>query len=228
MPAAASYLYYRYLRLPGARAKAASYPAVAAALAAAAAKAAAAAAAAAVALPAGSSTGNSSSSSGGGTRLVTPPPRSPAMFPWESAFTGAAGKGELPHSLTCTCLPPLASPAPAPAPAAGEEACPSWAPTGAHEIHVSGDIAASVWAHWQAHRAPLPRGTACVPRESSWLGRVGWPLLQGIADFWLARAVTDTAGARVPGFNAPLELLPSPPPPPPLLVLLGGPGNIHC
>ena len=35
---------------------------------------------------------------------------------------------------------------------AGVETCPSYAPTGTQEIHISGDVAVSVWQYWQATR----------------------------------------------------------------------------
>ena len=31
----------------------------------------------------------------------------------------------------------------------GVETCPNWAPTGTNEIHISSDVAISVWQYWQ-------------------------------------------------------------------------------
>lgn len=73
----------------------------------------------------------------------------------------------------------------------GIETCPSWAPTGQHEVHISSDVAVSVWQYWQATR----------DGGSGWLREVGFPILSGVADFWTSRLVADTPGAVVAGYN---------------------------
>lgn len=85
----------------------------------------------------------------------------------------------------------------------GVETCPAWAPTGTHEVHISADVAVSVWQYWQASRDV----------GSGWLREVGYPLLAGIADFWVSRAVADTPGAVVAGYNdgTPGAVVPAPP-----------------
>ena len=59
----------------------------------------------------------------------------------------------------------------------GEETCPSWAPTGLREIHINGDIAAAVWSFWRATQ----------DESGGWLAQTAWPLLSGIAEFWMVR-----------------------------------------
>eukprot|EP01119_Soliformovum_irregulare_P008598 TRINITY_DN21702_c0_g1_i1.p1 TRINITY_DN21702_c0_g1~~TRINITY_DN21702_c0_g1_i1.p1 ORF type:complete len:726 (+),score=154.23 TRINITY_DN21702_c0_g1_i1:209-2179(+) len=66
------------------------------------------------------------------------------MYPWESAFTG-------------------------------EEVCPTSAPTGQLEQHISGDIA---FAIQQLYR---------LSGDKHWLKTQGFPMLQGIATFWASR-----------------------------------------
>lgn len=74
---------------------------------------------------------------------------------------------------------------------AGVEACPRGYPTGEKEIHVSGDVAVSVWQYWQVTR-DLPSG---------WLRDVAFPILAETADFWVSRALADTPGATVRGWS---------------------------
>ena len=69
----------------------------------------------------------------------------------------------------------------------GVETCPSWADTGLYEIHISGDIAVAAWRFYQ-----FAGGIAAGPIP--WLVDVGYPLLSGIADFWVDRAHKDTPG----------------------------------
>jgi protein-glucosylgalactosylhydroxylysine glucosidase len=70
----------------------------------------------------------------------------------------------------------------------GVETCPSWAPTGTREIHISGDISyAATQLFW-------------MTGDVTWLGSEGWPLLSGIADFWVSKAVASTPGAAVRGW----------------------------
>lgn len=72
----------------------------------------------------------------------------------------------------------------------GYEVCPSWAPTGTREIHISGDIAYMVWQYWRANQS-MP-----------WLQSVGYPLLANIAEFWISKATVDTALRSIaPGSN---------------------------
>eukprot|EP00762_Andalucia_godoyi_P004226 ANDGO_05456.mRNA.1 Acid trehalase-like protein 1 len=67
-----------------------------------------------------------------------------AMFPWESAQTGA-------------------------------ETCPSWAPTGQQEQHISGDIVvAAEFVYWLTRQPDFQFGIAC-------------PLATNIAEFWASR-----------------------------------------
>jgi len=65
----------------------------------------------------------------------------------------------------------------------GLETCPSWADTGLYEVHISGDIALSAWRAWQ------------FGGDVEWLRSIGYPLLSGIADFWVSRALADTPGS---------------------------------
>ena len=76
----------------------------------------------------------------------------------------------------------------------GEETCPSWAPTGTREIHINGDIAAAVWSFWKA----------TLDASDGWLTATAWPLLEGIADFWMSKLALDNVGAPA---GAPLSLL---------------------
>merc|ERR1711997_450685 len=55
----------------------------------------------------------------------------------------------------------------------GKEVCP-WKP-GLHEIHITGDVSFAFWQYWQASG------------NKRWLGEVGWPILLGVARFWLSR-----------------------------------------
>lgn len=64
----------------------------------------------------------------------------------------------------------------------GEETCPSWAATGQLEQHISGDIAVAVHQYWMA------------TMDQQWLASVGFPLLEGIADFWTSRVQKGTDG----------------------------------
>jgi len=56
----------------------------------------------------------------------------------------------------------------------GEEVCPSWAPTGQLEQHISGDISFAFQQYWD------------VTKDVSWLKSV-YPLIYGIAQFWASR-----------------------------------------
>ena len=65
----------------------------------------------------------------------------------------------------------------------GEEQAP--APWGVREIHISGDVAVALWAFWRSSQ----------DGSSGWLAATAWPMLSGIADFWLARLAADNPGA---------------------------------
>lgn len=71
----------------------------------------------------------------------------------------------------------------------GVETCPPYAPTGEAEIHISGDVAAAFWQHFQ------------VTGDVAWLRDIAYPVLEGIADFWMSRTLADTPGAIIEGKN---------------------------
>ena len=81
----------------------------------------------------------------------------------------------------------------------GVETCPPYAPTGEGEIHVSGDVSVAVWQHF------------CATGDVRWLAGVGFPVLAGVADFFLARALADSPGAVVEGANGRLYFSGLPP-----------------
>jgi trehalose/maltose hydrolase-like predicted phosphorylase len=58
----------------------------------------------------------------------------------------------------------------------GSEETPSCCNTGKWEVHVNADIALAFWQHWLA------------TGDRSWLTREAWPVVAGIADFWVSRA----------------------------------------
>jgi hypothetical protein len=70
----------------------------------------------------------------------------------------------------------------------GLEVCPSWAATGLREIHINGDIAMAVWMYWRSTQ----------DNGNQWLETVGYPILSGIADFWVSRLLADNPGAVIP------------------------------
>ena len=82
----------------------------------------------------------------------------------------------------------------------GAETCPTYSPNGEGEIHISGDVAVAVWQHFQA------------TRDAAWLEGVGFPILAGVADFYLSRALADSPGAAVSGANGRLYFAGAPPP----------------
>ncbi len=65
----------------------------------------------------------------------------------------------------------------------GEEDTPTWANTGLWEIHVNGDISLGMWQYWLA------------TGDQQWLATKGWPVLRGIADFWVSRATRNADGS---------------------------------
>jgi trehalose/maltose hydrolase-like predicted phosphorylase len=67
----------------------------------------------------------------------------------------------------------------------GVETTPHFAAQNARsEIHVNGDVA---YAQWQYYLAT---------GDSAWLAREGFPVLRGVADFWVSRASFDSAGGQ--------------------------------
>lgn len=76
----------------------------------------------------------------------------------------------------------------------GEETCPSWAPTGRSELHISSDIVFCVWQTWRA----------LLDNSGGFLNSTAWPLVSGIAAFWMSKLALDNAGA---GAGDPLHLL---------------------
>ena len=75
----------------------------------------------------------------------------------------------------------------------GQETCPTWAATGLREIHISGDIAFAVWQMWRS----------MLDDSGGWLDATAWPLLEGIATFWMSHIALDHPGANA---NAPLSI----------------------
>jgi trehalose/maltose hydrolase-like predicted phosphorylase len=65
----------------------------------------------------------------------------------------------------------------------GGEDTPTWANTGLWEIHVSADISLAMWQYWLA------------TGDRTWLATEGWPVLRGIADFWVSRATRNSDGS---------------------------------
>jgi trehalose/maltose hydrolase-like predicted phosphorylase len=65
----------------------------------------------------------------------------------------------------------------------GLEETPTWANTGLWEIHVSADISLAMWQYWLA------------TGDKQWLANKGWPVLRGIADFWVSRATRNSDGS---------------------------------
>lgn len=76
----------------------------------------------------------------------------------------------------------------------GEETCPTWAPTGLRELHISSDIAFATWQFWRSMQDD----------SGGWLESTGWPLLEGIADFWMSKLALDNPGAP-PGSSLSLK-----------------------
>jgi len=67
----------------------------------------------------------------------------------------------------------------------GVETTPHFAAQNASsEIHVNGDVA---YAQWQYYLAT---------GDSAWLAREGFPVLRGVADFWVSRASFDSTGGQ--------------------------------
>jgi len=66
---------------------------------------------------------------------------------------------------------------------AGEEACPTDAPTGAFEHHITACVGIGVWNYYR------------VTRDKDWLLQKGWPLLKAVADFWVSRVDANKDGS---------------------------------
>ena len=97
-----------------------------------------------------------------------------ARFPWESALTGddqsangfpADGNGIDPLSY----FP-------------GQRSSGDSVDTGEFEQHVTGDVALAQWQYYLA------------TGDKHWLATIGWPVLQGAAEFWASHAVRDPEG----------------------------------
>jgi trehalose/maltose hydrolase-like predicted phosphorylase len=66
----------------------------------------------------------------------------------------------------------------------GSEETPSCCNTGKYEVHVSSDIALAMWQYWLA------------TGDRSWLAQRAWPVVSGIADFWVSRAHPNPDGTQ--------------------------------
>lgn len=73
----------------------------------------------------------------------------------------------------------------------GVETCPLFADTGLREQHISGDISLAVWQYWS------------VTKDVEWLRTVGYPILKGVADFYVSRVSVETAsdGTKIAHIN---------------------------
>lgn len=66
---------------------------------------------------------------------------------------------------------------------AGEEACPTWALTGAFEHHITADIAIAAWNYYR------------MTRDLRWLREEGYPLIEKVAEFWTSRVDRNDDGS---------------------------------
>jgi trehalose/maltose hydrolase-like predicted phosphorylase len=66
----------------------------------------------------------------------------------------------------------------------GAEETPSCCNTGKWEVHVNADIALAFWQDWLA------------TGDRRWLARDAWPVVAGIADFWVSRSQANPDGTR--------------------------------
>lgn len=65
----------------------------------------------------------------------------------------------------------------------GLAACPFFAQQNeVREIHINGDVSLAMWQVWQA------------THDIEWLGRIGWPVISGIAEFWASRLTAGPGG----------------------------------
>lgn len=69
----------------------------------------------------------------------------------------------------------------------GVECCAG--PWGVYENHITGDIAFAVQQYWR------------LTHDKAWLASVGFPLLQGAADFWASRATFDASLGKFTIYN---------------------------
>src|SRR4051794_40904969 len=65
----------------------------------------------------------------------------------------------------------------------GLEETPSCCLTGKLEVHVNSDIALGMWQYWLA------------TGDRTWLADSAWPVVSGIADFWVSRSVQNSDGS---------------------------------
>lgn len=65
---------------------------------------------------------------------------------------------------------------------AGDESCPTSAPTGAFEHHITADVAIGVWNYYR------------MTGDLLWLRNKGYPLLKDVADFWVSRVEPSREG----------------------------------
>ena len=65
----------------------------------------------------------------------------------------------------------------------GQEETPSCCLTGQLEVHVNSDIALAFWQYWLA------------TRDKTWLAQKAWPVVSGIADFWVSRSTANADGS---------------------------------
>jgi trehalose/maltose hydrolase-like predicted phosphorylase len=65
----------------------------------------------------------------------------------------------------------------------GLEETPSCCLTGKLEVHVNSDIALGMWQYWLA------------TGDRSWLADSAWPVVSGIADFWVSRSAQNADGS---------------------------------
>ena len=68
---------------------------------------------------------------------------------------------------------------------AGEEACPTDAPTGAFEHHITADVAIGAWNYFR------------MTGDMDWLREKGYPLLKDVADFWVSRVEPSQGGYSI-------------------------------
>jgi trehalose/maltose hydrolase-like predicted phosphorylase len=64
----------------------------------------------------------------------------------------------------------------------GLEDTPSCCLTGKLEVHVNADIPLAFWQYWLA------------TRDRAWLAKQAWPVVSGIADFWVSRSTRNADG----------------------------------
>lgn len=65
----------------------------------------------------------------------------------------------------------------------GEEATPAWALTGTFEHHITADVAIAFWNYYR------------VTKDKKWLQERGYPLIKGVADYWVSRSSKNKDGS---------------------------------